>query len=56
MLYQAALWFDLNYEKIWLVVCVVAMILFLLGRASNNEFLYGVSADVTDFYDEILSE
>ena len=51
-----AMWFDANYEKIWLWTCIVAAALFLLGIVSGNEFIYGVSEDVTDFYDEILSE
>ena len=56
MLNLLGMWLDENYEKIWLIVCAVAMILFLLGIVSNNEVIYGVSEDVTDFYDEILSE
>ena len=56
MLVLAGQWFDTNYEKIWLIVCVIAMTLFLLGIVSNNEFIYGIGEDVTDFYDEILSE
>lgn len=56
MLNLLGMWFNENYEKIWLIVCAIATILFLLGIVSRNEIIYGVSEDFTDFYDEILSE
>ena len=56
MLSMIALWFDLNYEKIWLVTMIIAITLFVIAIVTKSEFVYGVSEDVTDFYDEILSE
>ena len=56
MFYQAALWFDANYEKIWLIVSIVCIVLVLLGTLSNNEVVYDVGDTLTDFYDEILRE
>ena len=56
MLIRFATWFDSNYEKIWLGVMIAAIILFALGMCSGNEEIYGLSEDVSDFYDEILSE
>ena len=55
-LIRFAEWFDANYEKIWVLTCAIACVLFLLGVVAQNEIIYGVSEDVTDFYDEILSE
>ena len=49
-------WFDTNYEKIWLIVVQIALILFVIGIISHNEVIYGMSEDLSDFYDEILSE
>ena len=56
ILFRLALWFDANYEKIWLIVTVVTAILFVLGLCSGNEEIYGLSEDISDFYDEVLSE
>jgi len=35
---------------------IVAIVLFILAAVTRSELIYGVSEDVTDFYDEILSE
>lgn len=51
-----ALWVDANYEKIWLIVMITALALFVVGMLFNSETIYGMSEDVSDFYDEILSE
>ena len=51
-----ASWFDTNYEKIWLVTIIITAILFIVGILSGNEIIYGMSEDISDFYDEILSE
>ena len=51
-----ALWVDANYEKIWLIVMITSLVLFVLGMLFNSETIYGMSEDISDFYDEILSE
>lgn len=51
-----ALWVDANYEKIWLIVMITALALFVVGMLFNSETIYGMSEDISDFYDEILSE
>lgn len=56
MLVLAAAWFEANYEKIWLIVSIICIVLVLLGTLSNNEVVYDVGDTLTDFYDEILSE
>jgi len=35
---------------------IAAIALFVLAVITRSELIYGVSEDVTDFYDEILSE
>ena len=55
-LFRFAQWFDSNYEKIWVVTCIIAIVLFAIGVVFNSEVIYGVSEDVSDFYDDILSE
>ena len=55
-LYRFAEWFDTNYEKIWLVTIIISVVLFLIGMVFNSETIYGMSEDISDFYDEILSE
>ncbi len=49
-------WFDSHYEKIWLIVMGIAIVLFVVAMLSRSEVIYDISEDVTDFYDEILSE
>ena len=56
MLNQIALWFDQNYEKIWLMVCVFAILFVVLGSLIGNDVVYDIGDTATDFYDEILSE
>ena len=56
MLYQIALWLDANYEKIWLIVSLICIILVVLGTIGQNEIIYDVGDTLTDFYDECLSE
>ena len=56
MLFSIAQWFDTNYEKIWLIACIVAIVFVLLGTVSGSEAIYDIGDTVTDFYDEILSE
>ena len=56
MLLLIAEWFDLNYEKIWLFTMIAAIVLFTVAVVTRSELIYGVSEDVTDFYDEVLSE
>ena len=51
-----ALWVDANYEKIWLIVMITSLVLFVLGIVFNSEAIYDMSEDISDFYDEILSE
>lgn len=55
-LFRFAEWFDSNYEKIWVVVMIISLVLFVVGIVFNSEVIYGMSEDVSDFYDEILSE
>lgn len=50
------IWFDLNYEKIWLITIVITMILFVISIVFRSELIYDLSEDCADFYDEILSE
>ena len=56
LLNKFALWVDTNYEKIWLVMIAVTAILFMIGLLSGNEEIYGMSEDISDFYDEVFSE
>lgn len=56
MLLLIAEWFDTHYEKIWLMTMIAAIILFVCSIITRSEVIYGMSEDVTDFYDEILSE
>jgi hypothetical protein len=35
---------------------VVTAVLFVLGLLSGNEEIYGMSEDISDFYDEVFSE
>ena len=56
MLYILTLWLDANYEKIWLAVMITSILLFVVGILFNNETICGLGEDMTDFYDEILSE
>lgn len=56
MFYQVASWLDYNYEKIWLITCIIAIIFVVFGTLINNDTVYDVGDTITDFYDEILSE
>lgn len=56
MFYQFGLWFDANYEKIWLIVMIVSIALVVLGTIGQNDIIYDVGDTITDFYDECLSE
>ena len=56
MLYLLGTWFDTNYEKIWLIVCIISIIFVVLGAISGNETIFDIGDTATDFYDEILSE
>lgn len=35
---------------------IISLVLFVVGIIFNSEVIYGMSEDVSDFYDEILSE
>ena len=35
---------------------IIAIALFVAAIVTRSELIYGVSEDVTDFYDEVLSE
>ena len=56
MLYLIAQWLDANYEKIWLIVSLICIILVIFGTVSHSEIIYDAGDTLTDFYDECLSE
>lgn len=56
MLLLAAQWFYVNYDKIWVYVIISSFILVILGLLLKSDIIMGFGEDLTDFYDEILSE
>ena len=56
MLCLFAEWFEQNYDKIWLIVCIISIIFVTIGLLSGNDVIFDIGDTTTDFYDEILSE